>query len=167
MPLKTPAISRPVIEPSLSTTALTGQNLRAFTRNDEWIAIESRTTQLLFIEQFAELSELTRSRVRAIHAKVQRKQRPPCHPLVLSDEQEFELCQMIRDKAVTSNYVKQRGLINYIEANFRTRLTYAWIRCFLQGRADEVRKAIVAPGELPRLEVPRRHLDHDIELIKK
>jgi hypothetical protein len=129
----------------LSTTSLTAQDIRALMRNDEWIAIESRNTQLVLIEQFAkiecgvtfdttvltELFELTLSRVRTIWAKAQRKERPSYHPPAFSDEQEFELCQMIRDKAVTGNHVMKSDLINYIGANFRTSLTYGWIHCFL------------------------------------
>jgi hypothetical protein len=50
---KTPAISQVMIEPPLSTTALTVQDIRALMNRDEWIAIESRNAQLAFIEQFA------------------------------------------------------------------------------------------------------------------
>jgi hypothetical protein len=106
--------------------------------NNKWIAIESRNAQLVFIEQFAKtkcgvtiditvfvaLFELTRSRVRAIGVKAQSQQRSPYRPLALSDEQEFELYQKIRDKAITGTYVRKRELINCIEANFRTNLTY-------------------------------------------
>jgi hypothetical protein len=105
--------------------------------------------------------------MRAIPAKAQRKQLPLYPPHVLSDEQGLELCQMIRDKPVTRTYVTEREIINEIEANFRTSLIYRWIHCFLQRRADEIRKAIVPPGELARFQVPRRHLDHYIDLIKK
>jgi hypothetical protein len=38
---------------------------------------------------------------------------------------------------------------------------------FFQRRADEVREAVVTRGELLRLRVPRGHLDHYIDLIKK
>jgi hypothetical protein len=41
-----------VIEPRLSTTSLTAQDIRTLMHNDEWIAIESRIAQLAFIEQF-------------------------------------------------------------------------------------------------------------------
>jgi hypothetical protein len=37
----------------------------------------------------------------------------------------------------------------------------------VQGHADEVRKAVAAPGELSRLQVLRRHLDQYIDLITK
>jgi hypothetical protein len=97
-----------VIEPRLSAAALTAQDVCAFMRNDEWIAIEFRNAQLAFIEQFAkiefggrfdptvlaELFDLTSSRVRTIQANVQRKQWPPYRPPTLSDQQAFELCQM-------------------------------------------------------------------------
>jgi hypothetical protein len=131
MPPKTPVIFWAVIEPRLPTTALTAQNIRALMRNDEWIAIEYRNAQLVFIEQFAkiecsvtfdtavlaELFKLTRSCMRAICAKAQRNQRPLDRPPLVRDH-EFEPCQMIRDKAVTCNSVTKRELINYIEANF-------------------------------------------------
>jgi hypothetical protein len=85
---KTSAISRAVIEPRSSTITITGQDICALLRNDEWIAIESRNVQHVFIEQLAKtecgvtfdttvlakLFELTRSRVRAIRAKAQRRQ---------------------------------------------------------------------------------------------
>jgi hypothetical protein len=119
MPPKTPAIFQAVIKPRLSTTALTVQDIRALVRNDEWIAIESRNCHLVFIKQFAktkcgttfdstvlaELFELTRSRVRGIRAKAQRNQRSPCRPPAVFDKQESELCQIVRDKADTGNYV--------------------------------------------------------------
>jgi hypothetical protein len=63
--------------------------------------------------------------------------------------------------------VTKRELINSFEANFRTSLIYRWIHCFWQRRPDEARKAIVTPGELPEFQVPRRRLDHCIDLIKK
>jgi hypothetical protein len=141
MPPKTPAISRAVIKPPISTTALTAQDIRAVMRNNEWIPVESRNPQLMYIEQLAktecgitfdttvpaELFELTHFCVRAIRAKAQRKQQPPYCPPAVSDEHEFELCQMIRDKAVTSSYVTKRVLINYIETNLRISLTYGSI----------------------------------------
>jgi hypothetical protein len=156
-----------VIEPRLSITVPTAQDIPALMRNDQWITIESRSAQLVFIEQSAkiecggafnttvpaELFELTRSRVPAIRAKAQRKQRPPYRLPAMSNEQEFERWQMIRGKAVTGSYVTKIELINYIEASFHTSLTYGWIPCFLQRRANEIRKAIVTPGELPKLQV--------------
>jgi hypothetical protein len=94
MPPKPPDISQAVIEPHLSTTALTAQDIRAPMRNDEWITIEPRKAQLVLIEQFtktecgvtfdstvlAELFELARSRVREIRVMAERKQPPPYHP---------------------------------------------------------------------------------------
>jgi hypothetical protein len=99
------------------------QDIRALMRNDEWIAIESWNAQLAFIRQFAktecgiifdttglaELFKFTRARMPAVRAKRQRKHHPPYRPLALPDEQEFEPCQMIPDKAVTGNYVRKRS----------------------------------------------------------
>jgi hypothetical protein len=92
----------------------------------------------VFIEQFAktecgvtiditvlaELFELTRSRMRAGRAKALSRQESPSRLPALSDEQELELCQIMPGKAVTDNYVAQRELINYIEANHRVSLAH-------------------------------------------
>jgi hypothetical protein len=98
-----------VVEPGLSATALTAHNIRALLRNDEWIAIGYRNVQLVFIDEFtqtqcavtldtaalAEQFGLIRSRLQTIRAKGQRKQWRPHRPLALSDEQRFQLCEMI------------------------------------------------------------------------
>jgi hypothetical protein len=111
-------------------------------------AIESRNAQLVFIGPFAktecgvtfdstvlaELFELTRSRLRAIRAKAQRKQRSLYRSPALFDEQE---CQIIQEKAVTGNCVSKRELIKDIEVNFHTSLIYRWINCALQHWADD------------------------------
>jgi hypothetical protein len=47
---ETAGISRAVIEPRSFTTAFRAQDIRALTGNDEWIVIESRNAQLLFVE---------------------------------------------------------------------------------------------------------------------
>jgi hypothetical protein len=73
---------------------------------------------------------------------------------------------MIQEKAITGNYVVKRKLVNYAEANFRANLTYGWIRSFLELRTDFLRETIVAPGELPRLQVPRQYLNQSIGFIK-
>jgi hypothetical protein len=90
MPPKAPALPHNIIEPRLSATALTAQDIRALFRNEEWIAIEWQNAQLVFVEEFTQrdygvtfetaclagLFELTRSRVRTIRAKTQKEQRP-------------------------------------------------------------------------------------------
>jgi hypothetical protein len=49
---------------------------------------------------------------------------------------------MIREKAITENYVTKRELLNDVEANFHASLTSRWIRLFLDRRADFVRKQL-------------------------
>jgi transposase len=90
----------------------------------------------------AEVFRLTRSRVRIIRAKAQKNQRPPHRPLALSNEQKLQLCEMIREKAITGNYVMKPELLNYVEANFHASLTYGWIHCFLERRADFVKRQL-------------------------
>jgi hypothetical protein len=66
---------------------------------------------------------------------------------------------MIRDKVIAGNVVTKIGFFNSVEANFRVSLAYGWIRCFLQRRAEDLRQAIIATSELPRMHVPRRYLN--------
>jgi hypothetical protein len=117
MPARTLVILCAVIEPRLSTTALTTEDRYALLRNGEQIAIESRNAKLALFKHFtitecggtsatpvlAGLFKLTRSRVRAVRARALRKQLPRYPPHAVSDEHESELCQVIRDKAVTGD----------------------------------------------------------------
>jgi hypothetical protein len=66
---------------------------------------------------------------------------------------------MIREKAITRNYVTKRELLNYVEENFHASLAHGWICCFLERRADFVKKTIVSPGELLRLHAQRQYLN--------
>jgi hypothetical protein len=63
--------------------------------------------------------------------------------------------------------VTKMELLNCIEEYYPVNLTYGWIRCLLQRRAQLVQKTIVAPSELPRLQVPRQYLNQYIDLIRK
>jgi hypothetical protein len=124
--------------------------------HEEWIAIESRNAQLVFMEEFtqkgcgvtiettylADAFKLTRSCIRTIRAKAQKKQRPPHHPLALYNEQQLQLCEMIQEKTVTGNYGTKRELRNDVEVNFHASLTCGWIRCSLKHRADFVNKQL-------------------------
>jgi hypothetical protein len=87
MPPKAPDLPHNIIEPRLSATALMAHNIRPLFRNAEWITVESRNAQLVFVEEFArkdcgitfdilclaDVFELTRSRIRTIHAKAQKR----------------------------------------------------------------------------------------------
>jgi hypothetical protein len=149
MPPKALVVPRNIIESRLSATAPTAQDIRALFRNEEWISIESRDAQLVFVEEFAQkdcgvtfdticltdLFELTRSRIRTICTRAQKKQQPSHRPLALSNEQELQPCEMVREKVITRTYVKKRAFLNYVEANFHASLTNGWIRCLLESQA--------------------------------
>jgi hypothetical protein len=181
MPSKNAAISGSAIEPRLYAAGFTAKNIRALLPNHEWIALDSRKGQLVFLQEsdetecavrfnsecLVELFELTRSRFRVLLAKARKQRRAPHRPAALSDHVESGLFRMIREKVHTDNYVTKREPPSCIETNFWLSLTSSWIHYFLQRRAAEVRNTIIAPRELPRLQVPRRLLDEFIELIKK
>jgi hypothetical protein len=116
--------------------------------------LETRNAKLVFLEEFAQtecgaavniasladLFKLTRSRVHTVRVKTENMSRVPYHPLILSNEQESELCLMIREKVLGGNYVTKMELLNYVKKHFRVNLTYDWIRCFLQRRSKLVQK---------------------------
>jgi hypothetical protein len=142
---KTSAIPRSTTEPHRFATALTAQDLRALLRNKEWIALETRKAQLVFLEEFAQIEcgwifdvaklanlfKLTRSRVHTLLVEAANRSRAPDRPLALFNKQESELCLIIREKAVAGNYATKREPLNYIEEYFRVHITDGWIRCFL------------------------------------
>jgi hypothetical protein len=49
---------------------------------------------------------------------------------------------MIQEKAITGNYIPKRGLFSSGEASFHASLTYSWICCFLERRADFAKKQL-------------------------
>jgi hypothetical protein len=49
---------------------------------------------------------------------------------------------MIQEKVITGNYVTKQEFPNNIKANFHASLTYGWICCFLERRADFVNKQL-------------------------
>jgi hypothetical protein len=94
------AIARSTIESRLSVTTLTVKDVHALFRNEEWIALETRSAKLVFLEEFAQIEcgaavniasladlfKLTRYRVHTVRVKIENKSRVPHHPLVLSNE---------------------------------------------------------------------------------
>jgi hypothetical protein len=54
MPPRAPALPCNIIEPCVSVTALTAQDIRALFRNEEWTAMESRRAQLVSGEEFTQ-----------------------------------------------------------------------------------------------------------------
>jgi hypothetical protein len=112
----------------------------------------------------ADVFELTRSRVRTVREKAQRKQRPPRHPLALSHEQELQLCEMIREKKITGNYATKRELLNSVEANFlQAEPMVGFVASWSVDPTSS--KNNFGPGELPRLQVPRQYLNQYIGLM--
>jgi hypothetical protein len=150
MPSKIPVIPRSTIEPPLSTTALPAQDVPALLRNEESIALETRSAPLVFLQEFAQtkcggafniasladLFKLARSRVHTVRVTAANKSRAPHRPIALSNEQESELCLMTREKSIARNYVTKRELLNSIQEYFRVSVTYGWILCYLVFRSD-------------------------------
>jgi hypothetical protein len=92
----------------------------------------------------------------------------PFRPLKLNVDLEEAVCRMIKNAADTGGYATQRQVLNFTEAEFRKTLTYGWLDRFLHRRrhSHEVRRALLAPQELPPLQIPRSCLERYITLIK-
>jgi hypothetical protein len=73
---------------------------------------------------------------------------------------------MIRNGVRTGNYITQREVLNFVEAEFQKTVTSGWLDGFLSQRFDEVPRVVVAPQELPRQQILRSYLDHYLALIK-
>jgi hypothetical protein len=73
---------------------------------------------------------------------------------------------MVREQAIAGIYVTQREVLNFVETEFRKPLTHGWLEYFLKQHSEDIRKAVLAPQELPRLQIPHCYLDQYIILIK-
>jgi hypothetical protein len=76
MPPKVLAMPRKEIEPRLSATGLSDQDIRALLRNDEWGASQSRNQQLVFLADFAQ-AECSRRILVRLNANCLRNARDP------------------------------------------------------------------------------------------
>jgi hypothetical protein len=146
MPPKTPAIPREALEPLLRVTPLIAQDSRAAMRSDQWNTWQSRNAQVAFLAGFAErecgiqlpnlsLVEafgLTASHISTIRAQARKKEKPPHHPLSLTDDEEKVIREMARERAIARIYVTQREVLNFVETEFRKTLTHGWLECFLK-----------------------------------
>jgi hypothetical protein len=102
MPPKVSALPRNEIEPRISITGLSAQDIRALLRADEWCALESRNEQVVFLYDVArseystslpaviigQVFEIHEAHVWKIRSKAQKTARPGHRLFVLSSEQE-------------------------------------------------------------------------------
>jgi hypothetical protein len=94
--------------------------------------------------------------------KSAKEAKSPHRPLILTNDQEKAIRQMVRERAIAGIYVTQREVLNFVEAEFRKTLAHGWLKCFLKRYSGDIWKAILAPKELPRLQIPRCYLDQYI-----
>jgi hypothetical protein len=102
MPPKVPAIPRNEIEPRLSITGFSAQDILALLRTDDWRAWDSRIQQVVFLYDFArsecsislpaavigQVFEIHEAQVWKVQSKVQKTARPGHRPFALSSEQD-------------------------------------------------------------------------------
>jgi hypothetical protein len=181
MPPKVSALPREAIEDKLYQTGIMAQDVRAMLRSEAWTGLQSRNEQALFLHNFAETEcgkslsnqvlgyvfEIQESHVRKIRSKAKTKVRAPHRPLALNSEEENAVIEFIEAGHSKGDFVTQRSMLNFMEANFGKCLAYGWVMTFLVRHADRVCRAMVSPQEKPRLEIPRTFLDRYLALIKQ
>jgi hypothetical protein len=73
---------------------------------------------------------------------------------------------MVLERVIAGIYVIQRKVLNFVEVEFQKTLIHGRLECFLKRHSGEIRKAVLAPEELPRLQIPGYCMDQCIPLIK-
>jgi hypothetical protein len=110
--------------------------------------------------------EIQESNVRKIGSKAKTKARAPHRPLALNSEGQNAVIEFIEAGHSKGDFVMQRIMLNFAEANFGKCLTYGWVTTFLVRHADHVCRAVVSPQEKLRLEIPRTFLDRYLLSLK-
>jgi hypothetical protein len=133
----------------LSATIFDAPFLNEFTEADCGIPLGST--------ELADIFEVRSSRVRTISVTANKRGRVT----IVGSNSKF-----IRKKrsAVWSygNSATQRQVLDFAEAEFRKTLPYGWLDSLLHQHPRKVRRAILAPQELPRLQIPRSSRKGDL-----
>jgi hypothetical protein len=157
------------------------QDIRAMLRSEAWTGLQLQNEHVVFLHNFAETEcgkslsnqvlgyvfEIQESHVLKIRSKAKTKARALHRPLALNSEEENPVIEFIEAGHSKGDFVMQRSMLDFVEANFGKCLTYGWVTMFLVRQADRVCGAVVSPQEKPRLEIPRKLLDHYLALIKE
>jgi hypothetical protein len=131
------ALARNEIEPHLSITRLSAQDIRALLRDDEWFALESRNQQVVFLYDFAKrecsisMPAAIVGRVFGIHeahvwkirSRAQETARPGHRPFAKSSKQESAIFAVTERGYGDGNFVTQRDILNFVEFQFEKCLT--------------------------------------------
>jgi hypothetical protein len=180
MPLKLPTLSSEVLEPALSHTGLTGQDICARFRDTDWRSLDSRNRQVAFLYNFARCNcllglsnqvlgrifQIAPQYVVKILCKSRNSSRPPHRPFTLEEDQEISVLDFIRHGFSAGNYVAQREVLSFIAESFGKTVTHGWLSSFLDCWSDHITRTVVSPQEQLRLQIPHSFLDDYIRLIQ-
>ena len=181
MPPKALPVTYDEMKERIIGTTLSGQDLRAIFRNDDFRACSSRNDQVAFLKEFlpqncfiscnakliSTLFNISEGNVRKIFSKLRKIKKPVGRPLALSENQEKQLIDFIISKKETGEFMTQRQILNYIEEVFEKILTTGWLSSFLSRNSNIIIKTTIYPQEDNRLRIPRTNLNKYIELLKK
>ena len=175
-----PIFKQEIIE-ALSKTYLSGQDIRAIVRNEEFYQCTCRNEQIVYIHQFIRKSwmgtsnakflstvfSLKESNIRKILYKSRKNPKDIGRPLKLSNEQEEVILNYIETRTKEGNFITISQMLKFVESEFHIVLSYDWANTFLDRHSDKICKSTVFPQEEPRLQVPRSYLEQYIELLKQ
>jgi hypothetical protein len=106
-------------------------------------------------------------RVRKTHGKAKARTRPPRQPTALKPDEENVVIRFIEAGSGNGSFVIQMDMFIFVEKEFGKCRTAGRIQNFFVRHADRICRAVIAPQEKPRLEIPQLFLDKYLVLIKK
>jgi hypothetical protein len=128
MPPKVLALPRNGIEPRVSITGISAQDIHALLRDGEWCTLESRNQKVVLLSDFA-MGEYSVSipaafigrvfgvydaRVWIIRSKAQKAARPSYRPFALSSEQDSVTIAFVERRYNDENFVTPRDPLNFV-----------------------------------------------------
>jgi hypothetical protein len=181
MPPKLGPLPQEELQPLLQRTMISGQDIRALLRCEEFSECDSRNAQLVFLRDFcrdncgitannAFLSVafgISPGNVAKILCKARKQPRPPGRPLSLSEEEEAAVITYIRETSRARNFVTRAAVLRFVEETTRKTLTYSWIQAFVSRHEGEIALRVAKPQENPRLQTPRAYLNAYIFLVQR
>ena len=180
MPPKANPLSKEDIFERCRDTIIIATDLRAITRNEDFINCSSRNEQLLFLREFlpkncfilantkllAKIFNITEGNIRKILCNANKKKKPNGRPLKLSDEEEIHLLQVIISKKDSDEYMTLSQILRYAEETFKISLTRGWLNSFFTRHKNKIIKTIIYPQEDAKLKVPQRYLKENLDLVQ-
>ena len=178
---KAPAISIDILRERLRHTSLSLSDQRALLRNPDFLKLQTRNEQVIFMRDYCELechTLLNNKRlgeifgtshgvISNIRKKAKNIKKELGRPKIFDDDEEGQILKYIFDMADKNKFVTKQELLHYIREQFHQEVTKGWLSGFFGRNVSQIGFTKAIPQDNTRLSVPRIFLDEHIENIKK